>query len=283
MWEWIWTWNADESTLDDAGARIVSGESWNWTWDDLPGGTVVEREATADEQAGSWSWDWSWSRELDGWAWSWAQTPASPAQPAPGSGTGSGTGVVGRTSAMWSTVVQPAAPSAPDQTTSVSASATSRADASVGQGTDPTAVPWSDSPVRSRDVQIVDASAIASQALGDATLTIAPRRASSRSLVVVGRRRRSVSVDQTVVQLGDVDGAGVLEQWAGQQVDVAQLAAADAVGAQALDSGVAAEGTALATARRRLGQRAVRRPARSARRRVAQPVERTARRGRPDR
>ena len=74
VWEWIWTWNADESTLDDAGARLVSGESWNWTWDDLPGGTVVEREATADEQAGSWSWDWSWSRELDGWAWGWAQS-----------------------------------------------------------------------------------------------------------------------------------------------------------------------------------------------------------------
>ena len=41
---------------------------------------------------------------------------------------------------------------------------------------------------------------------------------------------------------------GALEQWAGQQVDVAQLAAADAVGAQALDSGVAARGTALASA-----------------------------------
>ena len=50
VWEWIWTWNADESTLD--GGALVSGTSWNWTWDDLPGGTIVEREATADEQAG---------------------------------------------------------------------------------------------------------------------------------------------------------------------------------------------------------------------------------------
>ena len=26
VWEWIWVWSADEATLDDAAARLVSGD-----------------------------------------------------------------------------------------------------------------------------------------------------------------------------------------------------------------------------------------------------------------
>ena len=211
---------------------------------------IVEREATADEQAGSWSWDWSWSREVDGWAWGWAQSGGARLRHLRlGVGLGLETGAVGRTSAMRERPSSPQSPAVPDQATSVSASATSHADASVGQG-----VAHDDGSVErfagqiATTVQIVEASAVASQELGDATLTIAPEAGGQRSLVVVADAAASVSVDQTIVQLGDVVGTGVLEQWAGQQVDVAQLAAADAVGTQALDGGVAAEGTALASA-----------------------------------
>ena len=136
-----------------------------------------------------------------------------------------------------------------NQTTTVSASATAHADATLAQR-----VAQDDGAVErfagqiAATAQLVEASAVAFQQLEDAALTIAPAPGGVRRSIVVADATAIVSVDQAIAQLGDVVGAGVLEQWAGQQTAVAQHAEADAVGGQVLDGAAATEGAALASA-----------------------------------
>ncbi|HEY1317125.1 MAG TPA: hypothetical protein VGF10_07915 [Gaiella sp.] len=249
VWEWIWVWHADESTLGDAASFAIGDASWSWTWGTLPGGTLVERDVT-DLQPGTWRWNWAWDRDVEGWAWDWHQTAALACATCAWiwSWDWSWSGAPG---------AQPDEPpassegssSAPDQETTVVASATAQAVATVDQLVE------QDNGEAERFAgqiatvsQLADSSAVATQVLAPASGLLGVQGAGRRSLAVVAEADAISAIDQLIVQHGRVVGSGDAAQWAGQQTDVAQDVTADAAGAQQLGRTGPVEGSALAGA-----------------------------------
>ena len=248
VWEWIWIWSADEASFDGS-PFVVDGDGWSWSWGDVPFGTVVEREARPDERPGTWSWDWSWAREVDGWGWGWWQSRAldcaacvwvwdwdwdwhgQPAAPTDEAGAGTTTPV-----------------SRDGQSTSVSAAATAVAEAVVRQtlaGDDGEAARFAGQ--LAELVQVIDASAVAVQPLDGPDGAFGPD-STERSLEVVADASGSAALDQSIVQVGGVEGAGALEQWAGQQAELGQGVGAAAVGRQDLGAATTGSGVVRADA-----------------------------------
>jgi hypothetical protein len=261
-WEWIWVWHADESTLDGSPPFPVSGDSWSWNWNDLPGGTLVERQAT-DVQPGSWTWNWTWQRDVEGWAWDWSQTAAlacacawiwnwdwswSGQPDSDGDTTAASAGGPPAEPDQAAGTPSEALPP-PDQATIASASAVAQADASIGQQ-----VEQDDADVDRFAGQIVnvfqavDAFAAARQQLDAAGGLLEPGGAGTRSVSVFAAAAASTAVDQLIVQQGNVADSGNAQQWAGQQTEVEQLVSAAASGDQQLGRTGEVDGRATAGA-----------------------------------
>ena len=134
------------------------------------------------------------------------------------------------------------------QSTSVFAAATAAADAVVRQ-----TVAGDDGPAGrfagqlAEVVQVVDASAVAAQQLAGLDGPLGPG-STARSLEVVADASGSTALDQSILQLGSVAGAGALEQWAGQQAELGQGVGAAAEGRQELAGATTGSGVVRADA-----------------------------------
>ena len=252
VWEWVWVWSGDEADLAKQ-ALVVNGDNWNWTFGDAPGGTVSQREAAVDILPGTWTWDWTWNREVPGWAWDWRRQAELDC---------ASCAWVWRWDWSWTgtpdaRVVAPPgeAPilTVPDQTNLVSASATAVAEATVTQ-------------VVERDiegggafggqiasvVQIADGLAEAGQVVDPAN-ALRRGRVARDELTVTAEAVAETAVSQVIEQSGAASDGGGLDQWFGQQAEVAQQSLATAAGVQVLrgdgeDLSASADALAIAVA-----------------------------------
>ena len=242
VWIWNWAWQRDESDSLEGLVRAAM-TSWTWDWDDgkstAPGGTITSRAADEDddEHAGSWKWSWDWSRAgVAGWTWGWSWQGSLPC--------GSCIWIWNWT---WSWVGQPGddgsavppVPTAPDDPSSAAqlnaaqAQATAAATARVVQVVSQDGSSgWQSAGQLTAVVQ--DAAAVADAQQADVGALawgigrLAQRNVVSSDAAVALSGTTAQGTDQV---LDAADRAGA-EQWAGQEVDLAQAGRADAASSQ---------------------------------------------------
>ena len=261
VWRWNWTW--DGATTDGIPADV---SSWNWTWGGdsptaMPAGlvsvtseSVPSEQAGADVVAGSWTWIWNWSRPGD-WSWNWAPTLVPDCSSCAWVWTWDWNWSEDKAEAT-TTAAQPAAPtgsgetavnaSGPDdgpaivQSNTVTAVASAAAEATLVEAVAQVDPSGAAAPFAGQIVTLTQSVSAAASALqrdaANVTGDWAPA-AQSNSITVEAEAVAGVEASQRIEQgnaaeLDQVTPAQDVEQWAGQQVEITQTAAADATGAQ---------------------------------------------------
>jgi hypothetical protein len=238
VWIWNWDWQRDESESLDGlvGAAMTS---WTWDWDGgdtkaAPGGTVTSRAADEGDNghAGTWEWSWDWSRTgVVGWSWGWNWQGSQPCSSCIWiwNWTWSWTGQPGDDSATapGASAVNDASP--PGQLNVAQAEADAVATAQVAQTATQEGTVGPQFAGQLTDiVQNVYAVANAQQAgVGSIALNLdQPGQLNVvRSDAAAGLHG---IVGQDAEQLLAARDAGSVEQWSGQQVDLAQVGGAEA-------------------------------------------------------
>jgi hypothetical protein len=230
VWEWHWVWEGDEAGFDEE--FLVDGTSWDWSWG-VPAGEARARQATANELPGTWNWTWNWDRDVPGWAWNWAQSSELACATCIWIWTWDWRWSGEPKSVAAGETPHVSSNGSFDQRTSVVATASAEVSTIIVQEVQQDGV---FSEQFAGQIALVaqdgDASALTTQLLASAGDDTGADRAVSAASVV----HLLVDTDQWIRQ-GGVLGPGELTQWAGQQVEIAQVADAFATAGQATAPG----------------------------------------------
>jgi hypothetical protein len=248
VWRWTWRWQQDEAaTVDQSGA----GWSWEWGTGAPPNGeaSVVTLPLAPGldvgsftwswewERAGDWSWNWNLATRLEcsciwiwDWVWEWQGTAAS--TQSDGAGPAAGTPPVGADVEQRNVVASVAE-------AAVAADSAQAVDTGEQPGTS-----FAGQIVDTTQVATADALAIQ----GGSRNWLRGPGVQTSVVVADAFAGGAAATDQSISQYGAGD-AGT-SQWAGQQIVVDQVVAAQATSGQqgAVNAGTSGHSLAVAEA-----------------------------------
>ncbi len=235
VWEWDWVWERDESEGLEALLGTTVG-SWNWTWDGTGHGTVTTRAAgDNDRQGGSWEWTWEWDRQgVDGWSWQWEWNETLSCgtciwiwnwswgwsgEPTASSAQAAGNGDGGNAAAGQVNMVR-----ADAEASAVAQTGQTASQDGSGSGTQ-----YAGQLIEVAQTAEADATAV-QFGVGSASSGDAMSQANVVTSVAAAILETAVAQDvEQVLLAGDLT---TVDQWSGQQVDIAQIVHAVATASQ---------------------------------------------------
>jgi hypothetical protein len=253
VWQWTWQWDYDEALglpfdLDQAGP------GWDWNW------TVTSVPLTPDLTPGTFTWSWDWERDGD-WTWTWDLSAPLSCNDCvwiwnwTWTWEGSSVDADGTAPAVDGT-----APAALDGTGSAAPAATSTAVAQQNIATavaeasvladvsqasihdDGAGISFAGQFVDLAQLARADASAIQSDTLNELVTPGTQANVARADAIALG----DALMTQEVVQARG--GPKETSQWAGQQIGVRQILAAQAVASQSDARNLGSSRTTLAVA-----------------------------------